>query len=106
MTAFASIPKLAGRPTSPTGEPVELARYTTPSVGERVIRGQRVDGRVRLTDHPAAGGARAFVIERGLEQDGNAAMLALIDDYKAQAVRHDEVPMRSSAVQRYLDHLE
>lgn len=35
-----------------TGVRTELARYTLPTIGERVIYGQRVDGRVRVTDNP------------------------------------------------------
>ena len=106
MTATGAIPIPASRPSGPTGNVVELARYRTPSVGERVVRGQRVDGRVRLTDHPACGVGRAFLIERGLEQDGNTAMHKLIADYVDQAVRHDEIPMLTSALERYLAHLE
>ena len=40
--------------TATTNPPVELARYTA-SCGERVIRGQRILGVVRVTDIPAAG---------------------------------------------------
>jgi hypothetical protein len=95
-----------GRPTGPTGQVVELARYRTPSAGERVIRGQRVDGSVRLTDHPARGTGRAFLIERGLERDGSTAMYKLITDYVDQAVLHDEIPMLTTALDRYLAHLD
>jgi hypothetical protein len=74
------------------GERVELARYAISS-GERLIYGQRVNGVVRVTDNPANGRGRAFLIERGLEQDGNAALQALIADYLTQAAKHDEIPM-------------
>jgi hypothetical protein len=106
MTALGTMPIPAGCPSGRTGNVVELARYSTPSVGERVIRGQRVHGRVRLTDHPARGVGRAFLIERELERDGNTAMHKLIADYVDQAVRHDEIPMLTSALDRYLAHLE
>ena len=49
-----------------TGARVELARYSV-AAGDRVIYGQRVDGVVRVTDVPAAGG-RAYLVERGLEE--------------------------------------
>jgi len=77
------------------GERVELARY---SIGgeERIIYGQRVEGVVRLTDNPADGRGRAFLIERELEQDGNAALQALIGDYLEQAAKYDEIPMNRS----------
>src|SRR5580700_7842657 len=60
------------------GKRVELARYTIPA-GERVLHGQRVNGVVRVTDNPASGRARAYLVERELEQDGNAAHNPSID---------------------------
>ena len=78
-----------------TGVRVELARYSV-SAGDRVLYGQRVDGVVRLTDVPLGGGGRAYLVERGLEEDGsnaNVALQALIADYLRQASVLDEVPM-------------
>jgi hypothetical protein len=78
-----------------TGARVELARYSVTS-GERILYGQRVDGVVRLTDVPLAAGGRAYLVERGLEEEGphaNAALQALIADYLRQASILDEVPM-------------
>ena len=78
-----------------TGVRVEVARYSV-SAGDRVLYGQRVDGVVRLTDVPLGGGGRAYLVERGLEEDGsnaNAALQALIADYVRQASVLDEVPM-------------
>ena len=89
---------------NPIGERVELARYTI-SAGERIIYGQRVRGVVRVTDVPANGGARAYLVERELEQDGYGALKALVADYLAQAERLATVPMGSSPLDRYLDHL-
>jgi hypothetical protein len=80
------------RPTVSVGRRVELARYTVPA-GERVIWGQRVDGVVRVTDCPARGRGRAYLVERELEQDGNAALQALVADYLEQASLHRQVPM-------------
>jgi hypothetical protein len=80
---------------NPIGERTELARYTISS-GERVLYGQRVDGVVRVTDVPAAGGGRAYLVERELEQDGYDALTALVADYVDQAALLDDVPMAVS----------
>ena len=58
-------PAAAVRRSGPTNERVELARYTI-SAGERIVYGQRVLGIVRLTDVPADGAGRHYLIERGL----------------------------------------
>jgi hypothetical protein len=87
------------------GERVELARYTVPA-GERVLWGQRVSGVVRVTDVPACGRGRAYLVERELEQDGNAALKALVTDYCSVAERLGAIPMASSPLDRYLAHLE
>ena len=86
------------------GEPVELARYTV-AAGERALFGQRVDGVVRITDRPADGCGRSYLVERGLEQEGpgaHAALKALVADYLSQARRHGQVPMATSAVREHL----
>src|SRR5437764_1120648 len=86
------------------GERVELARYTIRS-GERILFGQRIGGVVRITDRPAAASGRAYLVERGLEEEGIGAfgaLEALVSDYISQARRHDEVPMATSAVRRQL----
>jgi hypothetical protein len=90
---------------NPVGERVELARYTVPSAGERVIYGQRVHGVVRLTDCPAAGRGRPYLIERELERDGYDALKALVADYIAQSKKLGDVPMAGSPLDRYLEHL-
>jgi hypothetical protein len=77
------------------GKRVELARYIVPA-GERVLYGQRVNGVVRVTDVPAAGRGRAYLVERGLEQDGNDALLALVSDYVEQSQVLADVPMAVS----------
>jgi hypothetical protein len=53
-----------------TGHRVELARYVVSGGEERILFGQRVDGVVRVTDVPARGHGRAYLVERGLEHDG------------------------------------
>jgi hypothetical protein len=82
-------------PAGPIGARVELARYAV-SAGERVIYGQRVSGVVRVTDVPAAGNGRAYLIERGLEEDGYEALKALVADYVGQSQLMDDVPMAAS----------
>ena len=80
---------------NPFGERVELARYTVPA-GERVLYGQRVDGVVRVTDLPALGRGRAYLVERELEHDGYDALKALVSDYVEQAELLADVPMAVS----------
>jgi hypothetical protein len=60
------------------------------------VYGQRVDGVVRVTDVPAGGGGRAYLVERELEQDGYAALNALVADYLEQAGLVEDVPMAVS----------
>jgi hypothetical protein len=89
MTATA--PKQESR----AGRRVELARYSV-TAGDRVLYGQRVDSVVRVTDVPLVPGGRAYLVERGLEEEGanaNAALEAMIADYLRQAAVLDEVPM-------------
>ena len=86
------------------GQRVELARYTI-AAGERVLYGQRINGVVRLTDVPLTADGRAYLVERELEQDGNAALQALVADYVEQAQRHGEIPMHVP-LGRYLAHIE
>ena len=61
---------------------------------------------MRVSDHPADSRGRAYLVERGLEQDGNAALVSLVNDYVQQATLHDQVPMLASPVDRYLHHVE
>lgn len=84
------------------GERVELSRYSVSS-GERVIYGQRINGIVRVSDRPADGQGRSYLIERELEQDGYSALKALLADYIAQAAILDEVPMAASVLRRKLE---
>jgi hypothetical protein len=89
---------------NPVGERAELGRYRVPT-GERILYGQRVDGIVRVTDVPAETRGRAYLVERELEQDGYAALLALVADYIEQAELHGAIPMTAPA-ERWLDHLD
>jgi len=84
---------------SSVGERTELGRYRT-SAGERVLYGQRVNGRVRLTDRPATPGGRSYLIESGLELDGFEALKTLVAHYIEQARELDRVPMATSAIRQ------
>lgn len=86
---------ISDRQRGRTGARVELARYSV-AAGDRVLYGQRVDGVIRVTDVPQHSGGRAYLVERGLEEEGpnaNAALRALIEDYLQQASVLDAVPM-------------
>ena len=73
-----------------TNPPVELGRYDAAG-SERVVRGQRVDGVVRVTDIPACGRGRRYLVERELTT--NAELQALVADYLDQAARWDAIPV-------------
>lgn len=73
-----------------TNPPVELARYRI-TAGWRIVRGQRIDGHVRVTDIPGDGIGRKYVVERELES--KAELDALVTDYVAQAELWDTVPV-------------
>jgi hypothetical protein len=93
---------VAPAPTSQNPQPrlgklTELARYEVGGCG-RVVYGQRIDGHVRVTDRPASGPGRSYLVERGLEQDGYAALMALVADYTNQARELGQVPMASSVL--------
>jgi hypothetical protein len=75
---------------SATGTPVELARYRI-SDGERIVRGQRVLGVVRVTDAPAEGHGRHYLVER--ELTSKAELEGLVAHYVAHAQRCDDIPL-------------
>lgn len=77
------------------GKPSELGRYEVDE-GERILVGQRVDGVVQITDRPLGRAGRAYLVERGVSSMRELA--ALIGDYKAEAKRRGECPMRASAM--------
>jgi hypothetical protein len=85
------------RPSVSVGPRTELGRYRI-SAGERVLYGQRINGRVRLTDRPADGGGRSYLVESGLEADGLQALQTLVAHYIEQAGELDRVPMSTSAL--------
>ena len=51
---------------------------------------------VRVTDVPVDQPGRAYLVERGLEEDGYAALLALVADYLETANRLGVPPMSTT----------
>lgn len=86
------------QPRGATNDRVVLARYEI-SAGDRLICGQRVDGRVRLTDIPGHDGGRRYLIERGLTS--MRELEAIVADYLQQAAHWDAIPAETVC----LDHL-
>jgi hypothetical protein len=84
------------------GERVELGQYRTAAGEERRLYGQRVSTVVRVTDVPANGGGRAYLVERGLEEDGYAALLALVREYLNHADQLGVPPMEATPVETAL----
>ena len=65
------IRRAPARKTGPkVGKRIELARYTVRRGGERILYGQRVDGRVRVTDRPAGARRRAAPRAPGRKRPG------------------------------------
>jgi len=79
-----------------TGHRVELARYTVGGDGSAPAES------VRVTDVPACGRGRAYLVERELEQDGYDALKALVSDYLDQAELLEDVPMAVSPLKEHL----
>ena len=87
----------ACRSTTPVGERVELGRYRTAAGAERVLYGQRIATVIRVTDVPVEPGGRAYLVERGIGQDGYAALLALVREYLSHADELGIPPMAAPA---------
>ncbi len=73
-----------------TRRPQRLVSYTA-DVGERTLVGQRVDGVVRISDVPADGRGRTYLVEA--EVGSMAELEALVADYTAKAKKLGWVPM-------------
>ena len=84
------------RNSNDVGERTELGRYRTAAGVERVLYGQRVATVVRVTDVPVDRPGRAYLVERGLEEDGYAALLALVADYLETANQLGVPPMSTT----------
>jgi hypothetical protein len=91
-------PTITGNQTNPddVGDRVELGRYRTAAGVERVLYGERVAKVVRVTDVPVESPGRAYLVERGLEEDGYAALLALVADYLETANELGVPPMSTT----------
>jgi len=74
----------------------ELARYTIPDAGERVLCGRRVNGEAIVIDAPTGNHGRVYLVERDIEPDGYPALKALIADYIQTATALGRVPMAPS----------
>jgi hypothetical protein len=79
-----------GRPA--TGEPTVLATYECDE-GTRQLVGQRINGRVAVSDVPAGDQGKVYLIERHLAS--MAELDGLVADYLAMAARLDRPPVRS-----------
>ena len=66
-TTTAALPSPVAPPERPS--PPRSSRHSPPPNDMRLPA-----ERVRVTDNPASGRGRAYLIERELEQDGNAAL--------------------------------
>jgi len=84
------------RDSNDVGERTELGRYRTVAGVARVLYGQRVGNVVRVTDVPVDQPGRAYLVERGLEEDGYAALLALVADYLETANELGVPPMSTT----------
>jgi len=77
-------------PAPSVGQLVELSRYSA-ACGERIVRGQRILGVVRVTDAPAEGEGRIYVVERGLSSHDE--LLGLVTHYVDHARQCDDIPL-------------
>jgi hypothetical protein len=80
------------------GARIELGRYRTTAGVERVLYGQRVAKVVRVTDVPVDRPGRAYLVERGLEEDGYAALLSLVAGYLETANQLGVPPMSTTVL--------
>src|ERR1700694_2583757 len=86
---------------SVVSERVEVARYTV-SAGTRLLYAQRIDRLLCVTDRPASGTGRAYLVEYGMDPRGVSALQALGADYTPQAGELDQIPMAASIMRRTL----
>lgn len=92
-----SEPERPPKPAKPkVGQRSEIMRYRA-GTEHRVLYRQRVGQSIRITDRPAAGNGRAYLVEADLAQDGEAAIEAIVEDYLVQARTLGRVPMAPAA---------
>jgi hypothetical protein len=78
-----------------SGRPVVLARYRCDE-GVRQLVGQRINGKVALSDIPADGEGKAYLIERHVQ--GKAELEGIVCDYRELAERLARPPLRGDWV--------
>jgi hypothetical protein len=101
------IPMLA--PVIRTIGQVRLGSYQFTG-GRRILCGQRINGVVRVTDRPAEGSGRSYLVRHVEDGEGEGdvftALRALVADYTREAGRLDEIPVAAAlarAARRALD---
>jgi hypothetical protein len=77
---------------SAAGQPKVLATYESDD-GTRQLVGQRINGRVALSDVPAGDAGRVYLVERHLPCQ--AELDGLVADYLALAAQLGRPPLRS-----------
>jgi hypothetical protein len=99
------IPMLA--PVIRTIEQVRLASYQFTG-GRRILCGQRINGVVRVTDRPAEGSGRSYLVRHvdEVEGEGFTALQALVSDYMREAGQLDEIPIAAALARRARPALE
>jgi hypothetical protein len=71
------------------GQAIELARYHA-RCDERRLLGQRVEGRVRVTDVSSVPTARRYLVDSDLSDP--AELAAVVADYLEQAAAYRDLP--------------
>jgi hypothetical protein len=82
--------------TTPERRQQPCSRALQPTTSNSTVPAERV----RVTDIPAQGRGRAYLVERELERDGYDALKALVVDYVDQAELLARVPMAVSPLER------
>jgi hypothetical protein len=79
---------------TPERPPNAAPRASQPTLSDATVPAERV----RVTDVPVDHPGRAYLVERGLEEDGHAALLALVNDYLVQANQLGAPPMSTTVL--------
>jgi hypothetical protein len=74
-----------------------LGRYNTPS-GARLLTAQRAAGVTHVTDSPASSQGLVYKVDEIPDVEGPDAVIALVDDYVAQARAFAAIPMRQTLI--------
>jgi hypothetical protein len=79
----------------PTIEQVQLASYEFTG-GRRTICAQRINGVVRVTDRPADGCGRSYLVRHVHDRDGYGALSELVSEYTREARQLDQIPIAAA----------